>query len=167
MLLYFKGASVHTLPEKLAKLLCICGYKGDTGIVKLLHDCEAKIETSDYDLRTVAHLAAAEGHTELLLYLINETNFNFGIQDRWGKKPLEEIQDLDIREDFEMTLKKRQFRKRRGSSQSRDKHSLTSNFKTGQLESHHLKDMVEEQTVEITEYVNKIKIGKKVFDHKE
>lgn len=79
MLLYFKGASVHTLPEKLAKLLCICGYKGDTGIVKLLHDCEAKIETSDYDLRTVAHLAAAEGHTELLLYLINETNFNFGI----------------------------------------------------------------------------------------
>jgi len=42
-------------------------------------------------LRTVGHLAAAEGHTELLLYLINETNFNFDLKDRWGNKPLDEI----------------------------------------------------------------------------
>lgn len=61
--------------------------------IKLLNDCEADIEASDYDLRTVAHLAAAEGHTELLLYLINETDFNFDLKDRWGKKPLEEIID--------------------------------------------------------------------------
>ena len=73
-------------------------------MVKLLHDCEANIETSDYDLRSVAHLAAAEGHTELLLYLINETNFNFDIKDRWGKKPLEEIADPRIRQEFEDAL---------------------------------------------------------------
>ena len=97
-LLYLKGASVHALPEKIAKLLCICGFKGDTSIVKLLYECEANIEQSDYDLRTVAHLAAAEGHTELLLYLIRDTNFNFNITDRWGKKPLEEINDDGVRE---------------------------------------------------------------------
>ena len=45
----------------------------------------------------MAHLAAAEGHTELLLFLINETDFNFEIVDRFGKKPLEEINDIDIR----------------------------------------------------------------------
>jgi len=49
-------------------------------------------------LRTVAHLAAAEGHTELLLYLINETDFDFDLQDRWGNRPLDEIHDLEIRE---------------------------------------------------------------------
>ena len=59
-LLYMKGASVHAPPEKLAKLLCICGFKGDILRVKLLKDCEANIEISDYDLRTVGHLAAAE-----------------------------------------------------------------------------------------------------------
>jgi hypothetical protein len=39
-----------------------CGYKGDTARVKLLYDCEADIEVSDYDFRTVGHLAGAEGH---------------------------------------------------------------------------------------------------------
>ncbi len=69
-LLYFKGASVHAPPEKLAKLLCICGFKGDILRVSLLKDCEANIEIADYDLRTVAHLAAAEKHWDLLSYLV-------------------------------------------------------------------------------------------------
>jgi ankyrin repeat protein len=103
-LLHFKGASVHAPSEKLAKLLCICGFKGDTEKVKLLKDCEANIEVSDYDLRTVAHLAAAEGHWELLNYLIVETNFNFLLKDRWGKKPLEEIHDAEKRAEFEEAL---------------------------------------------------------------
>jgi len=83
--------------------------------VKLLYDCEANIEMTDYDRRSVAHLAAAEGHTELLLYLINETNFNFGIVDRWGKTPLEEIHDDDIKVQFEKLISKRGMKKRRGS----------------------------------------------------
>lgn len=115
-LLYLKGASVHSPPEKLAKLLCICGFKGETSIVKLLNDCEANIEISDYDLRSVAHLAAAEGHTELLLFLINETDFNFDLKDRWGKKPLDEIADTRIRQEFEDALASRVLKKRRGSS---------------------------------------------------
>ncbi len=53
--------------------------------MRLLKECEANIEEVDYDFRSVAHLAAAEGHTELLLFLINETKFNFSLKDRWGK----------------------------------------------------------------------------------
>lgn len=60
-LLYYKGASVHAPADKLGQLLCICGQKGDIKRVKLLKECEANIEAADYDLRTVAHLAAAEG----------------------------------------------------------------------------------------------------------
>lgn len=118
-LLYLKGASVHSPPEKLAKLLCICGFRGTTSIIKLLNDCEANLQVSDYDFRTVAHLAAAEGHTELLLYLINESTFDFSLKDRWGKTPLDEISDQAIRGDFEAALAKRVMRRRRNSSQGR------------------------------------------------
>lgn len=104
-LLHFKGASVHAPPEKLAKILCICGFKGDTAKVRLLKECEANIEISDYDLRTVAHLAAAEGHWDLLNYLILGTDFNFELQDRWEKKPLDEIEDFDKRVEFEEALR--------------------------------------------------------------
>ncbi len=69
-LLYSKGASVHAPNEKLAKLLCICGFEGDISRVRMLKECEANIEIADYDLRTVAHLAAAEGHKDLVYYLI-------------------------------------------------------------------------------------------------
>jgi len=34
-----------------------------------LYDCEADIEIADYDFRTVGHLAGAEGHEELLIFL--------------------------------------------------------------------------------------------------
>ena len=70
ILLYFKGASVHAPKEKLAKMLCLCGMRGDVEKVKLLNECESDLEISDYDLRTVAHIAAAEGHFDLLYYLI-------------------------------------------------------------------------------------------------
>ena len=81
-LLYAKGASVHAPNEKLAKLLCICGFDGDLKRMKLLKECEANIEISDYDLRTVAHLAAAEGHWDLIVFLIIDTHFNFSLKDR-------------------------------------------------------------------------------------
>lgn len=72
--------------------------------MKLLKECESNIEIADYDLRTVAHLAAAEGHWELVDYLVNETEFNFDLADRWGKKPLEEIHDTKIRASYEAQL---------------------------------------------------------------
>jgi ankyrin repeat protein len=90
-LLHYKGASVYSPPEKLGSLLCICGSKGDLKRVKLLKECDADIEASDYDLRTVAHLAAAENQWELLKYLASHTKFNFYLVDRWGKTPLDEL----------------------------------------------------------------------------
>ncbi|CDW83985.1 l-asparaginase archaeal glu-trnagln amidotransferase subunit d [Stylonychia lemnae] len=169
LLLYFKGASVHTLPEKMAKLLCISGFKGDTEKVKLLNQCEADIETSDYDLRTVGHLAAAEGHTELLLYLIHDTEFNFNLKDRWGKKPLDEINDIGIRSQFNNALKNRVTKRKRGKSQEREElhRVVTTNFKTGELESNILDNLQDEQKEEIIHHVNQVKIGVKKLDKRE
>lgn len=74
-----------------------CGFKGDTAKVRLLYDCEADIEISDYDFRTVGHLAGAEGHYDLLEYLASETNFNFNLKDRWGTTCFDEIKDPVIK----------------------------------------------------------------------
>jgi hypothetical protein len=43
ILLYFKGASVIAPKEKLAKFLCLCGFKGDVEKVKLMNECEADL----------------------------------------------------------------------------------------------------------------------------
>jgi hypothetical protein len=44
-------------------------------------------------MRTVAHLAAAEKHWDLLTYLVTHTKFNFDMKDRFGKTPFDEIDD--------------------------------------------------------------------------
>ncbi len=84
-----------------------CGYKGDTAKVKLLYDCEADIEVSDYDFRTVGHLAGAEGHYELLEYLAMKTNYNFDLKDRWGTTCLNEIKDEAVKGHIKGHLEKR------------------------------------------------------------
>ena len=104
-LLHYKGASVHAPPEKLGALLCVCGYKGDMKRIKLFKECEADIDATDYDLRTVGHLAAAEGQWDLLRYLASHTKFNFNLLDRWGKTPLDEISNARQRQDIEELIK--------------------------------------------------------------
>ena len=54
----------------------------------------ASLEEADYDKRTIGHLAAAEGHFEILEYLANNSTFNFELEDRWGTKTLDELKDF-------------------------------------------------------------------------
>jgi hypothetical protein len=49
------------------------------------------LEIADYDLRHVAHLAACEGHLDVLKYLITATTFNFLLKDRWGNNAFDEM----------------------------------------------------------------------------
>lgn len=60
---------------------------------------------SDYDLRNIGHLAASEGHLEMLEFLILETKFDFDLADRWGRSPLEEMAHKVSRDD-KMRIKK-------------------------------------------------------------
>ena len=86
-----KGATAYACEEKFAKMLCIVGYKGDLELLKLLNKCEVNLEQTDYDLRHVGHLAACEGHYEMLEYLAKETTFSFEMQDRWGNCTFDEM----------------------------------------------------------------------------
>ena len=72
-------------------MLCQAGYDNDLQKIKLLNKCDINLQVSDYDKRSVGHLAASEGHHEILEFLAQKTKFDFQIQDRWGKKVIDEI----------------------------------------------------------------------------
>ena len=74
------------------------GFEGKIEQLKLLHMCEVNLEISDYDLRHVGHLAACEGHYEMLRYLAVETTFDFELKDRWGNCTFDEMKDKITKE---------------------------------------------------------------------
>lgn len=110
-LLCNEGATVIANQERLAKMLCQAGFDNDLGKVKLLHRCDINLEISDYDKRSLGHLAAAEGHFEMLEFLAAKTNFNFNIEDRWGKKVLDELKNQEQKSLIEQILAQRSNRK--------------------------------------------------------
>lgn len=97
-----KGATAIASNNKWAKILCIAGFEGDLKKLKLLHKCEVNLEISDYDLRNIAHLAACEGHVNILEYLVTQTNFNLELKDRWGTTAFDEMKTCFSRPDANM-----------------------------------------------------------------
>uniref|UniRef100_A0A3Q3DZL8 Uncharacterized protein n=1 Tax=Labrus bergylta TaxID=56723 RepID=A0A3Q3DZL8_9LABR len=48
------------------------------------------MEQRDYDSRTALHVASAEGHTEVVRFLLEACKVNPVPRDRWGNTPIEE-----------------------------------------------------------------------------
>ena len=103
------GASVVADDERMAKILCTIGYENDLAKLRFLVKCEVDLETADYDKRTIGHLAAAEGNIDILEYLITSSNlhFNFNLEDRWGRKVLDELRDLAKRAKMDDLISRR------------------------------------------------------------
>lgn len=62
---------------------------GDLSEIKRAVALGVDINKSDYDKRTALHLAAAEGHEDIVKYLIRK-GADINAIDRWGKKPLDD-----------------------------------------------------------------------------
>lgn len=87
------GASIICDGDRLAKMLCYIGFEGNLKKLRFLVKVDTDIQQADYDKRTLGHLAAAEGHIEMLEFMARQTKFNFEMKDRWGNSVLEEMKD--------------------------------------------------------------------------
>lgn len=96
-LLKSKGAILNMTKYVCNKLLEYA-YKGDLEKLKLFYECGANLNAADYDKRTVAHVAAAEGHFDIIKFLLDETNVNIMVSDRFGNTPYTEAKNKDIKE---------------------------------------------------------------------
>lgn len=92
-MLFFKDALLETDLGKFADVLWNKAKIDDLTSIKLFHKAGANLESKNYDGRTVAHIAAADGHENILTFLARNTNFNFDLKDRHEFTPLTEIKD--------------------------------------------------------------------------
>lgn len=70
-------------------LLCACANLGDLDQIKAMHQNGANLDSADYDGRTALHLAASEGHLDIVQFLI-EQNVCLNPVDRWGGTPIQD-----------------------------------------------------------------------------
>jgi len=72
--------------------LLFSAFNGELGAMKRFHLSGFNMETKDYDGRTALHLAAAEGHLNIVKYLLEQCNVSPAPLDRWGGTPLDEAE---------------------------------------------------------------------------
>jgi glutaminase len=67
---------------------------GDLEGLKILckNNPSIDLDASDYDGRTALHMAATEGHIEILQFLAKNKLKEINPTDRWGNTPLEDAQ---------------------------------------------------------------------------
>lgn len=83
--------SVAQIEEMLLPLvLCSKAGQGEIEEIHSMIQLGADINKADYDGRTALHLAVAEGHAELVKFLI-ENRANVNAQDVWGGTPMEDL----------------------------------------------------------------------------
>ena len=91
------GASIIADDSRMSKMLCSIGHENDMLKLSFLVKSDADIDLADYDRRTIGHLAAAEGHMEMLRYLATKSNFDFNLADRWNNQVLDELKDEEAK----------------------------------------------------------------------
>ncbi|KAF4031050.1 Fic/DOC family [Phytophthora infestans] len=67
--------------------------RGDMDTLKQLVPELVRPDMEDYDLRTLLHVASAEGHLQLAKYLV-DCGANVNLLDRWGSSPLSDAVDF-------------------------------------------------------------------------
>ncbi|XP_033727832.1 glutaminase kidney isoform, mitochondrial-like isoform X2 [Pecten maximus] len=65
-------------------------FKGDVTAMRRYALQGVEMNQQDYDGRTALHVAAAEGHLNVVNFLLEECHVDFRLKDRWGYTPLEE-----------------------------------------------------------------------------
>uniref|UniRef100_A0AAR2LLK2 glutaminase n=1 Tax=Pygocentrus nattereri TaxID=42514 RepID=A0AAR2LLK2_PYGNA len=70
--------------------LLFAAYTGDVSALRRFALSSVDMEQRDYDSRTALHVAAAEGHVEVVRFLLEACKVNPVPKDRWGNTPQDE-----------------------------------------------------------------------------
>uniref|UniRef100_A0A3Q1BVK7 glutaminase n=1 Tax=Amphiprion ocellaris TaxID=80972 RepID=A0A3Q1BVK7_AMPOC len=70
--------------------LLFAAYTGDVSALRRFALSSMDMEQRDYDSRTALHVAAAEGHGEVVRFLLEACKVNPVPRDRWGNTPMDE-----------------------------------------------------------------------------
>uniref|UniRef100_A0A8C9SPI7 glutaminase n=1 Tax=Scleropages formosus TaxID=113540 RepID=A0A8C9SPI7_SCLFO len=70
--------------------LMFAAYSGDVSALRRFALSSMNMELKDYDSRTALHVAAAEGHVDVVLFLTEVCKVNPFVKDRWGNIPLDD-----------------------------------------------------------------------------
>ncbi|KAA0715530.1 Glutaminase kidney isoform, mitochondrial [Triplophysa tibetana] len=70
--------------------LLFAAYSGDMSALRRFALSSIDMEQRDYDSRTALHVAAAEGHVEVVKFLLEACKVNPSPKDRWGYTPIDE-----------------------------------------------------------------------------
>ena len=88
--LHEKGAR-YQVDADVAGSLCQAGHDADLDRLKLLLEVVGvDPNTADYDRRTALHLAACQGHAEVVRFMISLPGTNLNCKDRFGNTPLDD-----------------------------------------------------------------------------
>ena len=101
------GASIIVDSGRLAKMLCSIGHENDIEKLRFLVKSDTDINGADYDKRTIGHLAAAEGHWQILEFLANHSKFDFNLVDRWNTSVIDELKDDELKSKLEVLITER------------------------------------------------------------
>ncbi|XP_007428328.1 glutaminase liver isoform, mitochondrial isoform X2 [Python bivittatus] len=70
--------------------LLFAAHSGDISALRRFALSAMDMEQKDYDSRTALHVAAAEGHLEVVKFLMEACRVNPFVKDRWGNIPLDD-----------------------------------------------------------------------------
>ncbi|KAL4655710.1 glutaminase kidney isoform, mitochondrial-like [Arapaima gigas] len=76
--------------NKSVMTLMFAAYSGDVSALRRFALSSMNMELKDYDSRTALHVAAAEGHVNVVLFLTEVCKVNPFVKDRWGNIPLDD-----------------------------------------------------------------------------
>ncbi|KAE8626536.1 hypothetical protein XENTR_v10006658 [Xenopus tropicalis] len=76
--------------QKTVVNLLFAAYSGDVSALRRFALSAMDMEQKDYDSRTALHVAAAEGHLDVVKFLIEGCRVNPFAEDRWGNTPLQD-----------------------------------------------------------------------------
>ncbi|XP_070540566.1 glutaminase kidney isoform, mitochondrial-like isoform X2 [Ptychodera flava] len=75
--------------------LLFSAANGDVTAIRRYAVQGMNMSQADYDGRTALHLGAAEGHLDVVMFLIERCNVNPWPRDRWGFTPLDDAKRFD------------------------------------------------------------------------